>query len=48
MNLEKLEAKIEEYLETLPNGCEDEYYCSSRQFAEGELYPFLEWLKANN
>ncbi len=44
--MKKIEALIEEYVKTLPDNNEVEWYASSKEFAEIELELFVDWLNA--
>lgn len=45
MNIEELKAKVAEYLATLDNVDQNEFYQTPFEFADGELHAFLEWLE---
>lgn len=46
ISLIELSALVEEYLKTFgDNGVEDERFRTPRQYAEGELEDFMDWLK---
>ena len=48
MNLDQLQAKIEEYLLTKDDIHKDEGYTTARKFAAYELSDFMNWLSRNN
>ena len=45
VNVRQLRALMAEYLQTISNSDDQEYFMTMRQFALWQLKPFLEWLE---
>ncbi len=43
-----IEESFKEYLKTLDDEHEEEYFLTDRQFAESWIGPFIQWLKTRN